>query len=662
MPLLLAATLAAAVRTAPADLEAARTAWRYFERNTDPATGLVRSVEGYPSATTWDVGSSLIAALAARELGLVSAAALDARLDALLRTLETLPLYAGALPNKAYDTATGRMTDYRNRPAPDGIGYSAIDLGRLVSALVLLGELHPERRQEVERVLGRWDACRVVHGGELHGAQAGADGRAYETQEGRLGYEQYAAKAFSVLGQDVSAARSYDRFAAEVSILGVQVPRDLRDARTFGAVDAVVTEPWVLDAFEFGLDPGAARLARRIFEVQKRRWERTGTVTALSEDHVDRPPWFVYDGIWADGSAWRTVSADGAELSGMRGVSTKAALALASLYPSDPYAAVLRRGVERARDPERGWFAGIYEDGRVNRSLSANTNGVILEAALYAAIGPLHPAAAGRAGAAAWRDGLSTLGRAGRSCVDPARLSVAGAGAGAGAGVAGGTSAGAAGVTGAPGTAGFVRVPPRSGGATHATGNFFLDYRGADRGGAGGLATVFLHGFWFLRGGGEYTPYSPYGASRFLWGFGYDDWHDGTFSATVHNWGPVRPEDGVGVDRAEANLGYKIPRACVRDLCLQAYPSVTLPFDGGPWVSGRLTLTLAGRWFAMGGLGWTVPGVLPNANAPAWHLFWGIGRNDWRPGSLFITYHDWGPDARQRTGSGVLAIGVNWGF
>ena len=109
MPLLLAATLAAAVRTAPADLEAARTAWRYFERNTDPATGLVRSVEGYPSATTWDVGSSLIAALAARELGLVSAAALDARLDALLRTLETLPLYAGALPNKAYDTSTGAM-------------------------------------------------------------------------------------------------------------------------------------------------------------------------------------------------------------------------------------------------------------------------------------------------------------------------------------------------------------------------------------------------------------------------------------------------------------------------------------------------------------------------------------------------------------------------
>ena len=90
-----------------------------------------------------------------------------------------------------------------------------------------------------------------------------------EAQEGRLGYEQYAAKAFSALGQHVSAARRYDRFATEVPILGVMVPRDRRDARKFGAIDAVVTEPWVLDAFEFGFDSSAAPLARRICPHQR---------------------------------------------------------------------------------------------------------------------------------------------------------------------------------------------------------------------------------------------------------------------------------------------------------------------------------------------------------------------------------------------------------
>jgi hypothetical protein len=652
--LLLAASLAASAGPASIDLAPARTAWLYFQRNTDPTTGLVRSVDGYPNTSAWDQGSALIAAVAARELGLVEPGEFDEHVRRLLRTLATQPLYDGVLPNKAYDTRSGRMTDYRNAPAPKGIGFSAIDLGRLVSALVLLGELHPAHRHAVERVLSRWDLCRVIKAGELHGEHASAGGAAQDAQEGRLGYEQYAAKGFALLGRDAAMARRYDRFASEVEILGVPVPRDRRDARTYGAVDAVETEPWVLDAIEFGLDPDAAPLARRIFEVQKRRWETTGVVTALTEGHLDRPPWFVYDGIWADGRAWRTVSPEGTAVTGLRQLWAKAAFTLAALYPEDPYAAVLRGAAEAARDPERGWYAGVYErDGELNRALDANTNGAILEATLFATAGPLHAMAASRPGAAAWRAALAFVVRPAPSCLSTASVVGQGAGTGAGAGD---------GIAG-PGAAAL--EPPRLARPRHvlATGTVFLDYRGNDLGGTGALATVFPYGFWFVRGGGEWTPYSPFSRSRFLWGFGYDDWHDGTFSATVHNWGPIRTEGEVGPDRAELNLGYKTPRLCARALCLGAYPSLTVPFNGGPWVSGRLTLTLSGRWFVMGGLGWTIPGVFPAPlGQPTGHVFWGIGLQSWRSGSLFLTYYDWGPDARQRTGSGDLAFGVNWQF
>jgi hypothetical protein len=642
-------------------LDAARTAWRYFERNTDPATGLVSSVDGYPSATGWDQGSALIAAVAARELGLVAPDAFDAEVEALLKTLATQPLFEGAVPNKAYDTRTGRMTDYRNAPAPAGVGYSAVDLGRLASALVLLGELHARHRPGVERVLARWDLCRVIQGGELHGAQVDASGETRVVQEGRLGYEQYAAKAFALLGRDAARARRWDRWTTAVEILGVPVPRDRRDRRRYGAVDAVVTEPWVLDAFEFGHDPVAAPLARRVFEVQKRRWEATGAVTALSEDHVDRPPWFVYDGIWADGHAWRTVSADGAPVEGLRALSAKAALSLAALYPGDPYAAVLRSAAQPARDPGRGWYAGVYEGGEVNRTLTANTNGVILEAALFAERGPLHALAAARPGAEAWRASLAGVVPAQRRCLSAAAAAVAGAGSGTGSGGAPGAD------LPGPGAAGLEhpRPPPAP---RHAigTGTLFFDYRGDDRGGTGALATIYPYGSWFARGGGEWTPFSPFGKARFLWGFGYDDWHDNTFSATIHNWGPIRlsPEGPpASTDRPELNLGYKVPRLCVRPLCLAAFPSVTFPFDGGPWVSGRLTLTLFQRVFVMGGLGWTIPHVLPPPpGTPNGHVFWGVGLQDWRAWSFFLTYYDWGPDARQRTGSGVVALGMNWAF
>jgi uncharacterized protein DUF3131 len=133
--LALAAPLAAPARDT--DLQAARAAWRYFAENTQPATGLVSSVAGYPGTTAWDTGSAILAVLAAGELEIIDDAEVEARLGRMLATLERLPLFEDALPNKAYDSSSAVMTDYANHPAPSGIGYSAVDIGRLAAALVL---------------------------------------------------------------------------------------------------------------------------------------------------------------------------------------------------------------------------------------------------------------------------------------------------------------------------------------------------------------------------------------------------------------------------------------------------------------------------------------------------------------------------------------------
>jgi hypothetical protein len=660
MTAIAAALLVATASTAApndADLEAARIAWRYFERNTDGATGLVSSVEGFPSTTTWDLGSSIFAMLAARQLGVIDAAELDRRLSAVLRTLEKMPFFRGTLPNKAYDARTARMTDYSNAPAPDGIGFSAVDLGRLVSALVLAGDLEPGARNRIERALERWNTCALVGGGEMYGVHRDATGTPRRLQEGRLGYEQYAGKALALLGLDTSRARSYGRHLAEQTVLDVKVPHDARDRRRFGAVDALVTEPWALDGLEFGLGEGGAPLAARVFEVQKRRWERTGTVTALSEEHVDRAPWFVYDGIVANGVAWRTVDPEGKDVAGLRSLSTKAAFAMGALRPTDPYAPVLRRAVSGANDPERGWFAGVYETGPTNRALTANTNGVILESVLYERRGPLLAACADCDGRAAWRTRVASLatrrvcpsGNAGSARSDLSSLSAAGLD------------------PLAPSRPLDVASARRSSGeGLRATGSFLLTYRGIEGPGAGGVVTVWPFRSAFLRAGAEATPRSDRGDTRLLWGFGWDNWRPNTFSLTVHNWGPLRPEEAPGWRGAEANLGYKLPRGCAGPVCVGPLASVTVPFSGGPYADLRVTLTLAGKWFAMGGLGHTIPGVtIPGVyeeplGAPRWRLVYGFGRWDWRPGTLFITYHDWGPTWRAH--NGIVSMGINWSF
>lgn len=49
----------------------ANTAWRYFENNYQENTGLVNSVDGYPSTTMWDTASYLMGLIAAEKINVI---------------------------------------------------------------------------------------------------------------------------------------------------------------------------------------------------------------------------------------------------------------------------------------------------------------------------------------------------------------------------------------------------------------------------------------------------------------------------------------------------------------------------------------------------------------------------------------------------------------
>ena len=131
----------------PVDLEIARIAWKYFENNYNKKTGLVNSADRYPSTTMWDTGSALAATVSAYELGLIDEKSFDERVVSLMSTLSEIKLFNDEAPNKAYNTMTGEMVDYNNKPSPDGIGVSTLDLARLVSWLQALSSLHPSYDQ-----------------------------------------------------------------------------------------------------------------------------------------------------------------------------------------------------------------------------------------------------------------------------------------------------------------------------------------------------------------------------------------------------------------------------------------------------------------------------------------------------------------------------------
>jgi hypothetical protein len=142
----------------------------------------------------------------------------------------------------------------------------------------------------------------------------------------------------------------------------------------------------------------------------------------------------------------------------------------------------------------------------------------------------------------------------------------------------------------------------------------------------------------------------------FSWGFGYDDWHPNTFSLQINNFGPTA-FDSLGWEQAVIDLGYKAFVPCAGAFCFSTYASadkqVGQQFKGDLTFGLRETVTWQELWFARLGVNLTQHGDL--------QWVYGLGRSDWRPLGISVSYDNWGPNQIpspnfKRHGSLTLAI------
>lgn len=360
--------------------EAAQRAWRYVERAYQPATGLVQPVPDYAFATIWDVASTLAAFYAAERLGLITSEDLTRRVSLALRTLAELPLFDGAAFNKSYRVQDGAPGGRDGAASSAGYGWSAIDLGRLLVWLHILRVQRPELASAAEQVVARLDFDRLVRDGYLQGAELGRSGRLRAYQEGRIGYEQYAAAGFALWNQPASRATDWGENLRRVQVLNQALLQDRRP-------DACLTsEPFLLLGLELGWDEHAFPLALGLLGAQRERWRRTGITTVVSEDaSADPPHYFHYYCALLDDVEF-SVTAQGYALlpDAPRTISTKGAFAWYALAPNS-YTRQALASVRDALASASGWPAGVYEsNGRPAGPENVNTAAVILEAAAFA--------------------------------------------------------------------------------------------------------------------------------------------------------------------------------------------------------------------------------------------------------------------------------------
>ena len=271
-----------------------------------------------------------------------------------------MPLFQNQMPNKAYNTITAQKVDYLNKPGE--IGFSSIDIGRMLLWLKIIKERYPEFANDVDNVVLRWDFSHIIDDcGTLYGANLDANKQPVYVRKAGWAMRNTppAVSSCGVLHLPASRAEPYQL----ADIYCVLVPYDSRDPRTTSQHNYVATEPYVLHGLEMGWDtsddrsddlakhshPRMQDFANRVYQVQENRYQITGRLTARSEHQLDRAPYFVYDTVYSDGFDWNTITDKGEYVPDTAAISLKAALGMWSLWQS-PYTDRLLDVIENASE------------------------------------------------------------------------------------------------------------------------------------------------------------------------------------------------------------------------------------------------------------------------------------------------------------------------
>lgn len=360
-------------------LRSARAAWSYVTREVTSA-GFIGATKNYQFLTVWDMASALAAAYSARELGFITTAEYTRFVSRTLTSIERMPLYDNAAFNRLYSARNGAMVNSRAERSKVGMGWSALDHGRLFVWLKLVAETDPSFATRAQAIVARLDMSRLVKNGYMQGEEILARSnkrRVY--QEGRVGYEQYAAEGFALWGAAVDSARDFSFNGTPVVLHGQTIITDKRGG------DVMTSEPFVMMGLELGWPNDTWRnLSRAVLAAQEARFKQTGIVTMVSEDAIPVPPaYFYYYLLYHEGKPFVVTTVSGATSARFpRWVSAKAAFGYHALAPSS-YTWRALQTVKYGGDAG-GWTAGVYEGTRRSTSTyNLNTAAIVLESAAY---------------------------------------------------------------------------------------------------------------------------------------------------------------------------------------------------------------------------------------------------------------------------------------
>jgi len=356
------------------ELLLAKKAQYYIERNWNPTTGLIDSVQGYHHTTLWDIASGIGAILALEKLGLISIFDSTARLSKTLKKIITMPLYNNQLPNREYMTTSGLASGKLSDTASNGNGWSALDIGRLLIWLEITKHYKPELKPLISLITDKWQLEKAVHKQDLYGELSTKKRQSYR-QEGRLGYLQYAAQGYQFAGLDVSSAFT-DKNTQQISQDNIKLYIDQRNLPFF------TSDSYVLQAIELGSPTVWWNQLKPIYQLHKQHYQQTNNLWVFAEDAMNRAPWFSYNNINIYAQPWLSTTTNGKKILNPQTFSNKVAFAFSVLF-DDEFSQQLADTVIQNSLLEQVIPTGVYQDGSNNTAYNINTNSLILVSLWY---------------------------------------------------------------------------------------------------------------------------------------------------------------------------------------------------------------------------------------------------------------------------------------
>lgn len=357
--------------------QVAANAWAYFKPGVgvDANTGLPYAGGAYFKAfTDWDLGVYIQAVINAQEIGLINtngAWGSYARLDKILSYLENRPINETThYPFWFYDSTNGK--DYKSLSDKATEPVDIVDTGRLFVALNNLKMYNPSWTQRIDNFVyniydNRSDYAALVP--NLEGDMNSNSIYAYYFDSGYASFwpQQLGNIPTSVIN-NISKSPTLTTYG-NISLPKVPL-----------ACDPMLCSIFEVNSTNFELNA----VANQVFLAHEAYYNDTGQYVAYSEGNGFSGQYLWEWVVGPDSVTPWQITASGGVFTGNAIIYTKVAFSFLALYNATYAQNTIVYLEKELPNPTNGYSDGINTAGRVVPGVGSNTNGMILDAALYA--------------------------------------------------------------------------------------------------------------------------------------------------------------------------------------------------------------------------------------------------------------------------------------